>query len=325
VEESKELIVSKQNSFIAPVVDIQSAIARYSAFHDFVSQILKEGTDFGKIPGTDKPTLLKPGAEKLGAFFGLRPIFSIQESINDWTGSEHAGEAFFFREYKCQLYRNGELIGEGIGSCNSWEKKYRYRKLGRKCPNCGNETIIKGKAEYGGGWLCYTKKGGCGEKFQDDDERIIRQETGQVPNPDVADQVNTIDKMAQKRAFIAAILIATNASEYFTQDMEDFAGDVVEAEFIEQKPATKKDDKETHSKKVKYFTPEQIQAIIGAFPEEKIEANHASAMLSLSQKLTSETPVDLTVRWALKYRVESKKSGDKHLAADIADSEILGN
>ena len=96
-------------------------------------------------------------------------------------------------------------------------------------------------------------------------------------------------------------------------------------EIVKEDSNDKKDDKETHSRKVKYFTPEQIQAVIGAFPEEKIEANHASAILSLSKKLTSETPVDLTVRWALKYRVESKKSGDKHLAADIADSEILGN
>lgn len=95
-------------------------------------------------------------------------------------------------------------------------------------------------------------------------------------------------------------------------------------EIIKEDNKDNKDDKETHSRKVKYFTPEQIQAIIGAFPDEKIEANHASAMLSLSGKLTSETPVDLTVRWALKYRVESKKSGDKHLAADIADSELFG-
>jgi hypothetical protein len=32
---------------------------------------------------------------------------------------------------------------------------------------------------------------------------------------------NTIMKMAQKRAFVGAILIATGASEYFTQDIED--------------------------------------------------------------------------------------------------------
>ena len=42
-----------------------------------------------------------------------------------------------------------------------------------------------------------------------------------IPNPDVADVVNTIQKMAQKRALVAATLIATSASEFFTQDIED--------------------------------------------------------------------------------------------------------
>jgi len=42
-----------------------------------------------------------------------------------------------------------------------------------------------------------------------------------LDNPDVADVVNTIQKMAQKRALVAATLIATSASEFFTQDVED--------------------------------------------------------------------------------------------------------
>ena len=33
------------------------------------------------------------------------------------------------------------------------------------CPACGAAAIIKGKEEYGGGWLCFKAKGGCGTKF----------------------------------------------------------------------------------------------------------------------------------------------------------------
>jgi len=33
------------------------------------------------------------------------------------------------------------------------------------CPACGVAAIIKGKEEYGGGWLCFKKNGGCGTKF----------------------------------------------------------------------------------------------------------------------------------------------------------------
>ena len=48
-----------------------------------------------------------------------------------------------------------------------------------------------------------------------------------VPNPDVADQANTVLKMAEKRALVAAVLIATNISEYFTQDIEDYVEGVI--------------------------------------------------------------------------------------------------
>lgn len=212
-----------QDGYISPAATVNDALLRYQAMKEFVDGILKPKVDYGTIPGTsDKPTLLKPGAEKLASFFGLRPVFNVNDRVDDWTGENHGGEPFFLRDYKCQLYRNGELIGEGCGSCNSWESKYRYRNAKRICPACGKETIIKGKQEYGGGWLCFAKSGGCGAKFKDNDPQITSQELGKVKNPDIFDQVNTIDKMAQKRALIAAVLIATNASDYFTQDIEDF-------------------------------------------------------------------------------------------------------
>lgn len=246
---SYAITTQPQQGFIAPVVNVQDALARYQAMKEFISGVLKPVVDFGKIPGTSKDTLLKPGAEKLSTFFGLRPVFILVDTVNDWTGKDHDGEPFFFRDYKCQMYRNGELVGEGCGSCNSWETKYRYRKSARKCPKCGAESIIKGKTEYGGGWLCFQKKGGCGAKFADGDKSIEGQDAGQVRNPDIADQVNTIDKMAQKRAFIAAVLITTNASDYFTQDIDDFINhdDVIEGDYSEQgngnqhqKPSTQK-------------------------------------------------------------------------------------
>ena len=36
------------------------------------------------------------------------------------------------------------------------------------CPKCGtNKSVIIGKPEYGGGYVCFGKKGGCGAKWQD--------------------------------------------------------------------------------------------------------------------------------------------------------------
>lgn len=231
---TNELIVIPQaeNPYaIMPVLDIQAAAVRRQAVVDFTKLMMVAGTDFGKIPGTgDKPTLLKPGAEKLASLFGLSPHFEVMERQMDWTGSDHDGEPFFFFQYRCTLSRGAIVAGQGVGSCNSWEKKYRYRKGERVCPNCGTAAIIKGKLEYGGGWLCFNKKGGCGSKFNDGDPAIENQEVGQVKNTDPADVVNTIDKMAQKRALVAAVLIAVNASELFTQDVEDYS-DIVDADW----------------------------------------------------------------------------------------------
>src|ERR671938_678900 len=69
---------------------------------------------------------------------------------------------------------------------------------------------------------CFRKQGGCGAKYADGDQAIEGQQTGRVFNPDIADQVNTIQKIGQKRSLVAAVLIAVNASEFFTQDIEDF-------------------------------------------------------------------------------------------------------
>lgn len=204
-----------------PAMTIESAVERFNTLVEFVSRVLRKDVDYGIIPGTGKPTLLKPGAEKLTTFFGLSTRFQLIERIEDWSGAEHGSEPFFYYMYRCQLSRGDLLIAESDGSCNSRESKYRYREAQRVCPECKQAAIIKGKEEYGGGYLCFRKKGGCGAKFSNGDQKIEGQPTGRTPNPDIADQVNTIQKMAQKRSLIAACLLAVNASEFFTQDVED--------------------------------------------------------------------------------------------------------
>ena len=251
----QQIVTYQQNSFLSPVVDIHAAIQRYQAMKDFISAVLKESVDYGKIPGTDKNTLLKPGAEKLSSFFGLVPTFQTVQSTLDWTGEDHAGEPFFYFHYRCRLMRGDMIAAEGEGSATSWEKKYRYRSSERVCPKCGKPAIIPGKKEYGGGWLCFAKKGGCGAKFPDDDPEIKNQVVGQIKNPDVADIVNTLQKMAQKRSYVAAVLLAVNGSEYFTQDVEDF----VDSEFYEIKP--RRAEKEPEPQPVSQYEQEPVPVL----------------------------------------------------------------
>lgn len=196
-----------------PVETIKHQI---QVIQEVMAQAMVKDTHYGVIPGCgDKPTLLKAGAEKLCLTFRLSPTYTVTKTE---LGGGH-------REYevRCTLTHipSGQVFGEGVGICSTHESKYRYRKAERTCPSCGASSIIKGKAEYGGGWLCFAKKGGCGAKFSDNDDSITGQIVGRVENPDIADSYNTVLKIAKKRAHVDAVLTATAASDIFAQDLED--------------------------------------------------------------------------------------------------------
>lgn len=218
-----EIIQVASTELLRPVMDLETAKRRLLEFQQFVKFYLKENEDFGIIPGTPKPTLLKPGADKLCEIYGLADTYpdSRIHRVEDWSKEP----PLFDYEVTCVLIHKATqtVVGEGLGSCNSYEGKYRWRESSRKCPACHRETIIKGKEEYGGGWLCFAKKGGCGAKFADRDEAITKQTIGRISNPDIADIKNTILKMAKKRSKIDATIAATRSSGIFTQDLEDIA------------------------------------------------------------------------------------------------------
>jgi len=238
-EETKEIVVQnpERELMLAPVMDLKTAKARLAEFQQFIKEYLVEEEDYGVIPGTTKPTLYKPGADKLCELYGLADEYEVvgEYSREDWS----AIPPLFDYTIRCVLRskRSGIAAASGMGSCNSYEGKYRWRDLKRKCPNCGQETVIKGKEEYGGGWICWKKEGrsnGCGMKFSDDDERIANQIVGRIENDDIATLKNTILKMAKKRAKVDATLSATRSSGIFTQDMED----IQPAETHEKKAAS---------------------------------------------------------------------------------------
>ena len=232
---TNDIVKTESASFLSPVVSVNDALLAYQAKKELIDSIMKPGVDYGIIPGTNKNTLLKAGAEKATSFFGLAARFRDAQVVEDFTGNDHDGEPFFFYRRTCELWRGNYLIASVDGSCNSFEKKYRYRGGERVCPDCGKPAIKKSKfppkadPKAAPGFYCYSKIGGCGAEFPATDPAIINQELGQVKNPDIADAANTILKMADKRALVAATLIATGLSEYFTQDVEDF----VTTDFIE--------------------------------------------------------------------------------------------
>lgn len=206
----------RSNALLPMPVDVRLVVARYQAVQDIVQQVFKDDVHFGKIPGTgDKKTLLKPGFDALCLAFQFSPDFVKQpESIET--------DKFINLVYKCILTSaSGRVVATGIGSCNSKEEKYRWINSARKCPTCGKEAIGKSKEEWGGGWYCNAKKDGCGAKFKKGDRAIESQEAGRKENDNAWNNHNTLTKMGQKRAAMAAIITACGLSGDFTQDVED--------------------------------------------------------------------------------------------------------
>ena len=240
----------------SPIFTLDEALGRKRLMNQFIGKVLEEGSDYGAIPGAGtKKVLLKAGAEKLSSIFGLAPRFVPVQTIEDWTGAEHNGEPLFYYEYRCELSRGGRFAGEGLGSCNSWESKYRYRWVPESALPAGadlskflgrSSSVVEfdfavdksetggqyGKpAEYWAKWKAAIASGDARrvKKQSRAGKELDAWEMGgtayRVPNDQFGDVINTCQKMAQKRALVAAVLVVTNCSDAFTQDMEDFADD----------------------------------------------------------------------------------------------------
>lgn len=249
------------------IIDPQKSIEDAKNRRDIVvtmrdRSILRDGVDFGVVPGSSKPTLLKPGAERLCAAFGFNPKFEVLDKIEQWN----AETPLFFYQIVCHLIHidSGMEVATGVGSCNSMESKYRWRwvdeadvpphldkaMLVSRSSNVSEFDFAIDKAETTGQ---YGKPAAYWQSFKaamaDGTARRIKRKTSKgkeldaweiggqsyrIPNDDVFSLVNTIVKMACKRALVAAALIGANASEFFTQDIEDMPGfGIVEEAVVE--------------------------------------------------------------------------------------------
>ena len=203
--------------------DIRTMVAavknRLAAVRELMKSELKKDRDYGVIPGTKKNVLLLPGAEKIALMFQFAPGYQLTHT--DLPGGHR--ECFAV----CTLTHapTGRIIGQMSGSASTMEAKHRYRGAsGKTCPKCEAIACKASKKEFGGGYYCDSKAGGCGERFKpgsDECKALDELPTTRQENPDPADQWNTVIKIAQKRAYTGAVKCASAASEIFTVDLED--------------------------------------------------------------------------------------------------------
>ncbi|WP_206921854.1 hypothetical protein [Alicyclobacillus suci] len=200
-EQSLTPVQSSPSNGLMMVVDFSVLKQRIAQLQQFVREYMVAGEDYGIIEGTgSKPTLLKPGAEKLCDVYGL----SAGEADIEFTRDDTKNPVYISYRVSLPLISrmDGRIIMVGVGSANSWEKKYRWRWVfENELPPGMSPDGLKtktGTSRNGRPWTQYR-----------------------VPNDEIDDIDNTLLKMAKKRALIDAVLSATRSSALFTQDIED--------------------------------------------------------------------------------------------------------
>jgi hypothetical protein len=168
-------------------------IEQRKAIVEVMQSAMKKDQDYGIIPGTPKPTLYKPGSEKILAIFhlGIRP--RVEELSTEDT--------IRYRVH-CEIFHQptGQVLGVGVGEASSAESKYQWRAV-----ICDEEWDSTPEDRSRIKW----KKGERGPYS-------VRQ-----VRADMEDVANTVLKMAKKRAQIDATLTTTAASDIFAQDLEE--------------------------------------------------------------------------------------------------------
>lgn len=214
-------------------ITLMEAKERTLMLQSFVKDMMIPNVDYGIIKGCSKPSLLKPGAEKLCEIFGLSKQIEVLNRIENWD------KGLFHYEIKVTLVskRTGMIEAEGIGCCNTMERKFKTQ--------------------------------------------------------DSYSIVNTIVKMAKKRALVDAVLSATRSSGIFTQDIEEIDVDIISPAVPIVNMNTKNNIKKA-DKAPKQISKEQQMEIFSVIRQSNIPMSYAKELMFKkyniheSSKLTTE-------------------------------------
>lgn len=192
---------------------VSEVVAQVQLIQQVMEKVMKKDVHYGVIPGCKKPSLWKPGAEKLLATFQLVPDSPI---IDDLSTDD---EIRYRITQRILRMSDNMLVGSASGECSSDEEKYKWRS-----PVC--------QAEYDE--TPEDRKRAVWKKGQSSPYKVTQIRT----HP--KDVANTILKMAVKRALVAATLEVTAASDIFDQDLEDLPEGMNGQGEQQQKPPVEK-------------------------------------------------------------------------------------
>lgn len=188
IELPKQSIVPTGRMAVAEVVQHAMVV------QEVMQAVMKPGLHYGKVPGTDKPTLFKAGAEKLCMVFKIGDDYRMEDLSTP--------DVVRYRITCVGIHTpSGAVLGQGVGECSGSEEKYKWRKA--VCDEEFDSTPQHLRREKFG-----KAKGGGFYK-----QKQVRTEP--------SDLANTVLKMAAKRAKLAMVLNVLAVSDMFNQDLED--------------------------------------------------------------------------------------------------------
>lgn len=123
VSQVKKKLSDKSLAIIKPGKTLDQFRDQRKAFRSLVKADMREGTDYGLIPGTRQKSLWQPGAEKLANFFGLTFNLKLIKEIERLKVSPTISSKFVYYKYECTLshFETGKFVGKAERSCNSKE------------------------------------------------------------------------------------------------------------------------------------------------------------------------------------------------------------
>ena len=162
-------------------------------------EVMIEGVHYGyAVPtgafggnGQQRKTLLKPGAELMLMYFQYVPYYK--------TTKEHFGDDVDVSVEVTLKDASGKVVGAGEGFASTLDDRYKWRGA-------------YGKEEY--------------DNTPEHQRRVIRtkgkdKDTVFQVRQNPRNVLNTVIKIARKRALVDAVLTTFALSGYFTQDLED--------------------------------------------------------------------------------------------------------
>lgn len=180
VQEGTYAVVKTVDLAVTPEI-IAETTRSIALLQDMVKNTLVRGIDYGRIPGTPQDSLWDPGSSRIISSFncycGQRRILKLEDTNDRIVACV---------EVPIVSRITQQEVASGIGAASTLEVKYKYRWVANPKEWGYDEEATKSFK---------TKKG------KEDGRDVILY---RIPNPEHSELLNTIVKMASKRAEVDA-------------------------------------------------------------------------------------------------------------------------